>query len=432
MSYELFIAKRYLKSKRKQKFISLITIISIGGVFVGVMALIIVLAIMNGFEEDLRGKILGINAHILIQPGEGKGIRNYSQLVSEIRELPDVIEASPHLEGKAMISLHGYADGIKVRGIDPEKELSVTKLSDYITRGAFRFDSPELSYPGIVLGKDLADNIGATVDDIVILAAPSTSLITGAVMTPRLSKFQVSGIFRTNYFEFDTTVGYISLEEAQQFFRLKNRINGIEVKLHDIYAAPEITAKLQETFDKRDIKIRHWMELNKNLFSALKLEKSAMFVILTLAIIVSAFNIIGTLIMVVIEKKKEIGILKALGANSRSIMFIFMVEGVLIGIFGTSLGLIFGVGICYFLDNIKFLWLANQFDKLPASLEPVWGPLQGGLQTISQIMDKVPIQMEILDLTLIAIAAMVITVSATIYPAFQASKMDPVKAIKEI
>ncbi len=412
MSYELFIGLRYLKAKRKQTFVSLITLISIAGVMIGVTALIVVIAVMNGFKEDLRDKILGVTSHVVISRFDGN-ISKYQEVRAKVGEVSGVNAATPFIYTQVMISSRKAISGAVLRGIEPKTASKVINLPKNMRAGSLEEleaeNKPEgmRSTPGIILGNELARNIGALRGDPVTVISPLGRL-TPLGRVPRSQTFRVAGIFDSGMYEYDSTIAYVSLWAAQRFLGIGDRVTGIEVRVDDIYAADRVARAIGKALDGYPYWSRDWMRMNKNLFSALKLEKIVMFIILTLIILVAAFNIVGTLIMVVIEKTRDIAILKSMGATRRSIMKIFMIEGAVIGLVGTLLGLLGGYTICKLLATYKFI-------ELPSDV---------------YYISTLPVQMNPLDVALIALAAIVITLAASVYPAWQASRFDPAEAIR--
>ncbi len=412
MSYELFIGLRYLKAKRKQTFVSLITLISIAGVMVGVTALIVVIAVMNGFKEDLRDKILGVTSHVVISRFDGN-ISKYQEVRAKVGEVSGVNAATPFIYTQVMISSRKAISGAVLRGIEPKTASKVINLPKNLRAGSLEEleaeNKPEgmRSTPGIILGNELARNIGALRGDPVTVISPLGRL-TPLGRVPRSQTFRVAGIFDSGMYEYDSTIAYVSLWAAQRFLGIGDRVTGIEVRVDDIYAADRVARAIGKALDGYPYWSRDWMRMNKNLFSALKLEKIVMFIILTLIILVAAFNIVGTLIMVVIEKTRDIAILKSMGATRRSIMKIFMIEGAVIGLVGTLLGLLGGYTLCTLLATYKFI-------ELPSDV---------------YYISTLPVQMNPLDVALIAVAAIVITLAASVYPAWQASRFDPAEAIR--
>ena len=415
MSYEIFISLRYLKAKRKQAFISLITWISIGGVAVGVTALIVVISVMGGMQEDLRNKILGTNSHVVVLSNEG-AMTKYGEIIKKIEGVPHVVSASPFIFNQVMLTSHSSVSGVAIRGIDPDLEAKVTDLSKRVKEGGLKFlktpQSSELQTPnselieGIVIGKDLARNLAVFLGDIIDVVSPF-GRATPMGTTPKVEKFRVVGIFDTGMYEYDSSLALISIPAAQRFFSMGETVTGIEIKVDDIYLADSVADKIHSMLGF-PYWTRDWMEMNKNLFSALKLEKFGMFVILTLIIIVAAFNIIGTLIMMVMEKGRDIAILKSMGATDNSIMKIFIMEGLIIGIAGTIIGCIGGYVLCELLDTYHFI-------KLPSDVYQ---------------LDTLPVKMNPIDFLYISLSAIVISFLATIYPSWNASRLDPVEALR--
>ncbi len=412
MSYELFIGLRYLKAKRKQTFVSLITLISIAGVMVGVTALIVVIAVMNGFKEDLRDKILGVTSHVVISRFDGN-ISKYQEVKAKVEEVAGVNAATPFIYTQVMISSRKAISGAVLRGIEPKTAGKVINLPKNLRAGSLEEleaeNKPEglRSTPGIILGNELARNIGAARGEPVTVISPLGRL-TPLGRVPRSQTFRVAGIFDSGMYEYDSTIAYVSLWAAQRFLGIGDRVTGIEVRVDEIYEADRVARAIGEALDGYPYWSRDWMRMNKNLFSALKLEKIVMFIILTLIILVAAFNIVGTLIMVVIEKTRDIAILKSMGATRRSIMKIFMIEGAVIGLVGTLLGLVGGYTLCKLLATYKFI-------ELPSDV---------------YYISTLPVQMNPLDVAIIALAAIVITLAASVYPAWQASRFDPAEAIR--
>ena len=411
LPYELFIGLRYLKAKRKQTFISIITFISMAGVMVGVMALVIVLSVMAGFQEDLRAKILGTTSHILVMKF-GKGMENANEVINKIKAVPHVVAASPFIYNQVMLTSETGVSGAVVRGIEPETATTVTDIAKNIKEGNLsavsqkKKDKNGIEVPGAVIGKELARNLGLFLGDYINVISP-LGTVTPMGMVPKVKRFQVEGVFDSGMYEYDSSLIYVSLKEAQSFFDLGDMVTGIEVRTDDIYRAREIGKEIQGSLGY-PFWTRDWIEMNKNLFAALKLEKIAMFVILALIVLVAAFNIISTLIMVVMEKQKDIAILKAMGATSSSIMKIFVIEGTVIGTVGTALGLFGGYVSCFLLAKYKFI-------ELP-----------GDVYYISTL----PVKMEPMTLLIVSIAALGISFIATIYPAYQAARLDPAEALR--
>lgn len=409
MKFESFICLRYLKAKRKQGFISLITIISVAGVAVGVMALIVVLAVMAGFTSELRNKILGVNSHVVVQRMGGV-IYDYPALEETIDKMKGVQSVTPYIYAQTMVTTGSGGTGIVVRGIDPGSAPQVLSVGNQLVRGDLdKLNPPEdgsSNPPGIIIGKHLARQLVVGLGDRVRLLSPSGPLTPMGVI-PKIKTCEVVGIFDTGMYEYDSSLAYVAIPVAQQFLGIGDGVHGLEIKLDDIYQAHDIATRIEKELGATYI-AKDWMTMNQNLFSALKLEKTAMFIILTLIVLVAAFNIVSTLIMVVMEKTKDIAILKSMGATSRNIMRIFVYEGLIIGITGTVLGVIGGLGLCKILSKYQFI-------KLPSDVYP---------------MSTLPVKVLPLDVTVIAVAAVLITFLATLYPSWQASRVQPAEALR--
>ena len=409
LPYELFIAFRYLKAKKRHKAISLNTFISIGGVSLGVAALIATLAVMTGFSEDLRNKILGTNAHIIVQGVTRSGISDYKNVAENMRKLPNVISAAPFIHNEVMLTSPFGTTGTVVRGIDPLFEGTVTDVARTIKTGdimslqsGFKIDGT--LYPGIIPGSELARHLAVTVGDTINVVSP-TGEIGPLGMIPRFKKFAVVGIFDSGMYEYDSKLAYISIPDAQKFFNTGDVVSAVSVRIDDIFKAKEIARNIESVLGP-SYYARDWMEMNRNLFSALLLEKIVMFIILILIVLVAAFNIIGTLTMIVIEKSREIAILKTMGATKRGIMSIFVIQGVVIGVAGTIIGTPLGYGISVLIQN---------FFTLPADV---------------YYIAHIPVRISIQDIMLVGFSAIGISLFATLYPSWQAAKLDPVEALR--
>jgi lipoprotein-releasing system permease protein len=410
MSFEFFIGGRYLRAKQKQAFISLITYLSIAGVTVGVMALIVVIAVMTGFEADLKSRILGGQSHVVLLRSSGP-FTEYRDLLSKVEDVPGVEAASPFIYSQTMLRSASSTTGAVLRGIDPEttgkvlKTLAQVKVPPSAPAGEDGAAGGEV--PGIVLGKELAKNLGVIEGDMVHLISPRGMLAPIGHM-PAMKQFRVTGFFESGMYEFDQTFAYIHLHDAQRLLRVGNSVTGLEIRVTDIYKAREvadaIVARLGSGYYARD-----WMQMNSNLFKALKLERRVMFIILTLIVLVAAFNIASSLIMMVMGKTKDIAILKAMGATDRSIRKIFVLNGMVIGVVGTCLGLVFGLILCNLLKRYNIHELTGD---------------------IYYFTTKLPVKLEAFDAASIVVAALVICFLATLYPARQAAKLNPVEAIR--
>ncbi len=416
MKYEWFIGLRYLKAKRKQTFISIITLISIAGVMVGVMALIVVLAVMSGFEKTLKEKILGTQAHLHLLKAIPEGLDQYEEVTKRIEEVKGVVAAAPFIVSQVMLSSESNVFGVVLKGIDPKRVGKVTELARNLQTGRLEdlMEEKEGDPPGIILGVELAKHLSVSLNDSIQVISPLGTM-TPMGMMPKMKRFQVKGIFYSGMYEFDNTMAYISLKSAQSFFGMGDRVTGIEIKTSDIYKVKEIGREIRRKMGF-PFWTKDWMEMNRNLFSALKLEKIAMFIILVLIVLVAAFNIISTLIMVVMEKNKDIAILKSMGASSRSILKIFVIEGGVIGVVGTALGTVLGLGAAFNLEMITdFVERLFGFKILSSDV---------------YYIDKLPSQVNALDVVLIVLTAVLISLLATLYPSWRASKLDPAEALR--
>jgi lipoprotein-releasing system permease protein len=406
--FESFVALRMLRGIRRQKgFISLSSFFSIAGVAVGVMALIVVIGVMTGFDEDLKTKILSVNPEVIILSKAGR-ISDYGQVADRIKAMPGVKSVQPYLYTPVMFSTPGNISGGMLRGLDPSllkdggpKHLKVQKGS-FAEVGKFEPGEP----PPAAVGNELARRLNLQVGDFFNLFIPRGTL-TPMGQLPRLRLFRVAAIFHSGMFEFDSSLVYVSLPAIQELLGFGPRVTGLEVSLKDIYAAQEMGQEIA-THLGPDYFSRDWINMNYSLFSALKLEKIAMFVILTLIILVAAFGIASTLFMMVMKKTKEIAILKSMGATRQSIMQIFVMDGLFIGFFGTALGLVLGLVTCGLLQRYEFI-------KLPRDV---------------YLISTLPVKIEAMDLVYIVGAAVLISFLATLYPSWQASRLDPVEAIR--
>jgi lipoprotein-releasing system permease protein len=404
MSYEYFVAKRYLTARRKQAFISVITFISILGITIGVMALVIAIALITGFQGDVQDKILGSTSHVIIRDYSEGGLHNYDQLISQVKSMEGVQSASPVVLDTVLITGAIKSQGAMLRGVDFALEKEASPWLQDLSMGYL--PDPESKRDGILLGRDLSFTIGASVGDKVTVLT-SSSRLSPVGPLPRMRQFVVTGIFHTGLYDFDSATALVSLEAAQKAFNLDDSINIIQVRIENIFRAPQIAEKIKEFLPPQAYSIT-WMELNKALFSALKLEKQLMFLTITLIVFVAALNIIATLILMVMEKTRDIGILIAMGTTSRSIRKIFFFQGAMIGIIGTAAGTVLGLLWC---------WLANAFEliKVPQEI---------------YVIAFVPFRIKPLDLLMIVGITLLISFLSTLFPSHRASKVDPVEALK--
>jgi len=418
MPFELIIGLRYLKAKRKSTFISIITFISTAGVMLGVMALIIVLAVMTGFEEDLKEKILGTNAHVVVVRN-GAPMEDYRQVMQKLKGFKGVTAATPFIYNQVMLSSGKNVSGVVLRGIDVSTDRLVTGLSKSIVEGTIDRLEPKMgegsdAFPGLLLGKELAKHLNLFVGDKVNVISPMGN-ITPLGMMPKMKPFRVAGIFNTGMFEYDSTLAYVSLGQAQSFFDLGDTVTGVQLKVEDVYHAGELASTVNRTLGT-NFYARDWMQMNRNILFALKTEKIVMFIILTLIVLVAAFGIASTLFMVVMEKNRDIAVLKSMGATGSSIMKIFVLEGLVIGVIGTVLGVFSG------------LLIALNLEPIIAIIQKITG--QNFFSKDIYYLDRFPSLVVPSDVVLISVTAVLISFIATLYPAWQASRMLPAEALR--
>ncbi len=421
LPYEIFIGLRYLRAKRRNRTISFNTIVSIVGITLGVAALIGTVGIMTGFKEDVQAKILGTTAHILVNDRMKESMVDYEEQVKKVAGVPEVIAATPFIFRQVLLTSPSGVQGIILRGIDPAREGTVTELAHNLVNGnlddlshSIKVVLPEKERepngpdtamrPGIILGKELSMRLGAFPGDTLNVVSP-VGPVTGASMTPKIRQFVVVGIFQSGMYEYDSSLAYIELAEAQKFFNMGATVTGIEVKVADVFRAADVARSIEQqlgfAFWARD-----WMQMNRNLFSALKLEKTMMFLLLVLITIVASFNIVSTLTMIVTEKQREIAILKAMGATRKGIMRIFMLNGLIIGCSGAAIGVPLGYA---------FLWLIQTFWTFDPTV---------------YYISRIPVHVLGSDVLLVAGSAIVISFAATLYPSLQAAKLDPAAALR--
>ena len=408
MTYERFIASRYLRAKQKQSFISLITILSVAGVTVGVMALIVVIAVMAGFEQEWQSRILGVESHLVVRNHQGP-FSDYARVRAVVEGIEGVEAATPIISDQIMLRSAAGVSGAVVRGVLPESVASVIGILDQEDLERLQASVESMApphAPGIILGKELARNIGLRVGDPVYLIAPR-GILSPIGHVPAMQRFEVVGVFESGLYEYDGSLAYIHLTSAQKLFKVADGASAVELRLKDIYSADKVAKEISSQLGY-PFWTRTWMQMNRNLFSALKLEKTVMFIILVLIILVAAFNIASTLIMMVMEKTRDIAILKAMGATDKSVRRIFVYKGMVIGLVGTLLGVVLGFGHCLILKHYQFI-------ELPGDI---------------YYITTLPVRLKALDVLLTAAAALGICFLATLYPAQQAARLDPVEAIR--
>jgi lipoprotein-releasing system permease protein len=410
MSFVTFVSGRYLRTRQKRTFISLITVLSVAGVTVGVMALIVVIAVMAGFEADLKERIMGIRPHLVITKNQG-AFDDYRRLVTRINTLEGIETASAFITTQVVLRTNTRVSGALVKGIEAvsgkriingvdTRRLAKPLAKNDITGGKNK------NLPPIILGKALAANLGVVRGDTVYMISPR-GILSPAGHIPAMVRFRVVDLFESGMYEFDGTLSFINLEQAQKMMKMPGSVEGIEIRLTDMDRVKTTVTAIKAIIGS-DYTIKNWKQINRNLFSALRLEKTVMFVILALIVLVAAFNIAGSLVMMVMEKKKDIAILKAMGATSKSIGRIFVIKGMTIGLLGISLGSSAGLALCILLERYAFI-------RLPADV---------------YYITTLPVNLKVFDVVLIAVSALIICLAATLYPARQAASIDPVEAIR--
>ena len=422
LPYEVFIGLRYLKAKRRNRTISFNTLISIAGVTIGVAALIATLGIMTGFKEDLQAKILGTNSHIIVTARTGEVIKAYDALTDKVAGVPEVVAATPFVFKQVLLTSDTGSHGVVLRGIDVRREPTVTDIAKNLKSGSLeelervgpagqappaqtgQAVEPPPQLPGIVIGKELSLRLGVFLGDRLNVVSP-VGPISALGMIPKVRGYRVVGVFEAGMFEYDSSLAYVSIKQAQEFFNMGATVTGIEVKVADVFAADRIAKAIEDAIGF-PYGARDWMRMNRNLFSALKMEKFMMFVLLALVVVVASFNIVSTLTMIVVEKHREIAILKAMGATGKSVMRIFMLNGLVIGVVGTAIGIPLGYGFC---------WAIQEFYTLPGDV---------------YYLSRIPVNIKIMDVLTVAVSAITIAFLATIHPCRQAARLDPAEALR--
>jgi lipoprotein-releasing system permease protein len=405
----LWIAGRYLRARPRTGFIRLLTGISIAGVAVGVTALLVVLAVMNGFEGEVQSRIAGNDAHVVLLGATTDGVADGPELAEKLAREPGVLGASAFTYAKAMVFHEGLAEGLVVKGVDLASERQVTTVGRSIEPPLDSIPDVTLAgEPGLVLGSELAAKLGARVGDRVLLATLQGDANSAFGYAPKLRPFRVVALFTSGLYTYDSSFGFTSVGASQRFFELGDRVTGVEVRIADLFAAPKDAERLRVASGRPELRANNWIDLNRNLFSWMKLEKTVMFVILALIVLVAAFNIVSTLFMVVIEKRRDIGVLRTMGASPRLVRDVFLGEGLLIGVLGTLLGAGVGSLLIAVLRRYPFVRLPGDvyfLETLP--VKPEWG-----------------------DFAAVILAALAVCLAAAWYPAWRASRLDPIDAIR--
>ncbi|MFH1714820.1 MAG: lipoprotein-releasing ABC transporter permease subunit [Elusimicrobiota bacterium] len=401
MNTSFFISWRYLFAKRKQVFISVISVISILGVALGVAALIVTLSVMNGFQTDIKKKIVSVNPHIIVVDPRNEEILEYEKLEDTISVIKEVEGVAPFVYGQGMLKNGRQSDGVVLKGISAQ-EINVTSVFDKIKHGSFLTKDIK----DVVIGNELAKKLDAYVGDEIVFISPGAS-ITSFGKVPRWTKLNVVGIIETGMYEYDAHLALVNIETAQSVFEIGKGITGLGVRIKNMYDADMVSKRIMTRLDNK-VWTKTWLRTNSSLFAALKLEKMVMFIILILIIIVASFGIISSLMLMTMEKTRDIGILKAMGLNQNKVSRIFMYEGLCIGFIGTFMGVVLGLGLVYILDKYKFI-------DLPADI---------------YYLTTLPVQVRWMDISLIIVCSLIISLISTLYPAYKAGKLDPSVALR--
>lgn len=410
-AFEWLIGLRYLRARRSNGFISFISFASVAGIALGVAALIIVLSVMNGFQKEIRGRILGVASHVEIS-GPDNRLAAWPAVLQAARQHPKAIAAAPYVMGQGLLTYGGQVKGALVRGIDPVVEDTVVDIGKSMRSG--RLDALQPGGFGVVLGAALAQQLGVGLGDKVTLITPQGN-VTPAGMLPRLKQFTVVGVFKVDMYEYDATLAMIHLADAQKLFRMGEAVSGVRLKLNDVFAAPRVASELALQLPG-DAWLTDWTQQHANYFRAVQIEKRMMFIILTLIVAVAAFNLVSTLVMVVTDKQADIAILRTLGARPRSIMAIFVIQGALSGLIGTASGVLGGVLVALNIDVI-----------VPAIERLLGAPI---LSAEIYIISKLPSDVQWPDVATIAGISLLLALLATLYPSWRAARVNPVEALR--
>jgi len=409
--FEMFVGLRYLRARRRNGFISFISLMSVLGIALGVAALIVVLSVMNGFQQEIRGRMLSVVSHVEVGSYDGR-VAGWPTLAANLTQQPHVLAAAPYVNAQGLLSSGGSVRGAMVRGIVPQQEDKVIDLGQQMQRGKLTDLQPGMF--GILLGYELARALGVEVGDKVTLITPQGN-VTPAGMMPRLKQFTVTGVFKIGMFEYDSSLAMIHLRDAQVLFRMGQDVSGVRLKLDDPLQAPQVKAALNSQLAANQV-ASDWTDMNSNYFRAVQIEKRMMFIILTLIVAVAAFNLVSTLVMVVTDKQADIAILRTLGASPASIMQIFMIQGSVAGVLGTLSGVAGGLLLAFNLDVI-----------LPA-IESVLGMRL--LSSEVYLIDYLPSEVQLSDVVTIAVISLVLSLLATLYPSWRAARTRPAEALR--
>ena len=409
--YELFVGLRYTRAKRRNRFISVISLISVIGITIGVAALIVVLSVMNGFQKELRTRILGVASHVQIAAFDG-GLSDWRGVAQQAGRVPEVVAAAPYLNQQGLIGNQQSVQGALIRGILPQEEDKVADIGRHMKAGALEDLRP--GEFGIVLGSELAHAVGASVGEKVVLIAPQGQ-VTPAGILPRIKQFTLVGVFEVGMYEYDAGLALIHLEDAQKLYSMQDKVSGVRLKLTDLFLAPRVARELMRTL-RADVMVSDWTRSHANFFRAVQIEKRVMFIILTLIVAVAAFNLVSTLVMAVTEKQADIAILRTLGATPGSIMKIFVIQGLIIGVVGTLAGV--GLGV---------LTALNVETAVPA-IERAFG-VQFLAKDVYYISD-LPSDLHWDDVITVGSVSLALSWLATLYPSFRASRTNPAEALR--
>ncbi|MBA4141486.1 MAG: lipoprotein-releasing ABC transporter permease subunit [Nitrosospira sp.] len=411
-SYELFIGLRYTRAKRRNHFISFISLISLLGITLGMTALITVMSVMNGFQKEVRTRILGVASHIQVNGVDGR-LTDWRQVAEEALRHPEVEAAAPYISAQGMVSYDQIVSGVAVRGILPAMEDNVADLGSMMVDGKLEDLAP--GEFGMVIGRELSRALGVFTGDKIVLISPQGQ-VTPAGILPRLKQFTIIGIFQAGHFEYDSSLVLIHLADAQKLYRMGDaQVSGVRLKLSDLFHAPQVAWELVPMVSA-DVYISDWSRQHANYFRAIQIEKRMLSLILALIIAVAAFNIVSTLVMAVTDKQSDIAILRTLGASPRSIMKVFIVQGTLIGVIGTTLGVVGGVLLAYNIESVI------------GAIERLFS-----VQFLSRevyYISEIPSDLQLPDVVTVAVVSFALTLLATLYPSYRASRVNPAEALR--
>jgi lipoprotein-releasing system permease protein len=407
LPFELFLALRYLRARGQRANLSLFVWIGVGGVFLGVSALIVVLAVMTGFQDGIKERLIAANPHILVLDPGGRGVPGASDVAARVRSIPGVLSATPFVVQQALFTGQGRgATGALLRGVDLASPTVRRQLQSEVKTGSLDPLLRTSGEPALLLGRELARTLGVVPGDFVTVISPQSAM-TAVGLVPKMRRFEVAGYVEVGLYEYDASIAYTGLAAAQEFAGLGDRVSGVEVKLNDPFDAKVVGQRIAAAVG-HGLWIRDWMGMNKNLFAALQLEKLALFVIVTIIVLVAGFAIIGHLVLLVAEKRKEIGILKAMGASARNIGTVFLAAGMAIGLVGTAAGSLFGLALIWVQNTYKIIRLAGDVYQI----------------------DHLPMKLTGLDFALVTSATLLISFLATLSPARRAARLDPVEVLR--